>query len=116
MTAQPRHRALGTFHLANYFARIRRNLLVYVQFIIRAANERLGKINGVLDVGHHGQPVAMADPVLGQFGFLAAGEAVDPAVPRAICAEGAADCTVGRLTLCCASTPVRVSFRSPARA
>ena len=41
------------------------------------------------------------------FAAVAAGDAVpvDPAVPRAICAEGAADCTVGRLTLCTASTP-----------
>src|SRR5579871_92934 len=49
-----RHHALRTLDLSHRVARIRRNVLVHVQLVIGAADERLGEINRIVHDSDHG--------------------------------------------------------------
>ena len=44
-----RDHALRPLHFAHHLARIRRNVLMQVQLVIGAADERLGQINRIVD-------------------------------------------------------------------
>ena len=61
-----RHHTLGPIYFLQHIPkRIRRNVLMQVQFVISTTDERLRQIDGVRYDRDHGQEVAMPDPVLG---------------------------------------------------
>ena len=51
-----------------------------VELVVGGADERLGEIHRVVDDRHHGQEIAVPDPVFGDGGLVAARHAVAPDV------------------------------------
>ena len=77
-----RHRAFGYGHFGRRSARIRPHLRIGLKGPVGGPDQRFGQESRIVDVGHHGQIIAVPDPHFGQGGVGASRHAVAPQIGR----------------------------------